>query len=185
MEFKIGDRVRYIGMIHDSFLKNKLGEVKEKNNDLYNLVRFYLGNDDTIDMYMADRDLELIEENKKITLEQLEKRIEKLEKEVFKPVEIHDRPKETKPSLLTEDEIVILRNLDKKWKWIARDENGCLCVYDKIPQKGKYELWLATNDYERMNVFKKGIFQFIKWTDSEPYNIEELLKGEMENEKGI
>ena len=87
-----------------------------------------------------------------------------------------------KSQLLAEDERVILENLDKKWKWIARDENGCLCVYDKKPKKGKYELWLVTNDYERMNVLKKGIFKFIKWEDDKPYNIEELLKGECGNE---
>ena len=182
MEFKVGDRVRYIGMIHDSFLKNKLGEVKETNNRIYNLVRFYLGNDDTIDMYMADRDLELIEENKKITLEQLEQRIEKLEKEVFKPIVMHDKPEETKPSLLTEDERVILRNMNKDFKWIFRDIVNNLIIQKKKPKIVKHR----NNDFNLEGVYVhlycyKHLFKFIKF-DDEPYNIEEILKGECGNE---
>jgi hypothetical protein len=36
---------------------------------------------------------------------------------------------------LTSDEIAILRNIDKKYKWIARDKNGILYIYDSVLKK--------------------------------------------------
>ena len=82
------------------------------------------------------------------------------------------------------DERVILRNLDKKWKWIARDEDrNDLHVYSLEPVKTVYE-WNVEGvmNFENFYIFNH-LFQFIKWTDKEPYNIEELLKGECGNEK--
>lgn len=35
----------------------------------------------------------------------------------------------------TEDEKFIARNIDKKYKWIARDSNGNLYVYGEKPEK--------------------------------------------------
>lgn len=77
--------------------------------------------------------------------------------------------------LLTADERVILRNLDKKYKWIARDENGELYIYIGEPFKD-YDLWRNGVDSCYFLLFNH-LFQFIKWEDKEPYNIEELLKG--------
>jgi hypothetical protein len=77
--------------------------------------------------------------------------------------------------ILTEDEKTILRNLPRKYKWIARDSSGALFVYGNKPEKGS-NVW--TGDcLGYFNSFKH-LFQFIKWEDKEPYNIEELLKGE-------
>ena len=39
------------------------------------------------------------------------------------------------PPRLTNDEIAILRNIDKKYKWIARDKNGILYIYDSVLKK--------------------------------------------------
>lgn len=36
---------------------------------------------------------------------------------------------------LTENEKVILRNVDKKWKYIARNINGKLCLFTEKPTK--------------------------------------------------
>lgn len=75
---------------------------------------------------------------------------------------------------LTEDEKVILRNLPKKYTWIARDIDGYLYVYASKPKKG-ITMWVDTG--LPMITFDH-LFQFIKWEDDEPYSIEELLKGE-------
>ena len=75
---------------------------------------------------------------------------------------------------LTEDEKVILMNLPKKYKWIARDIDGCLYVYASKPKKG-ITMW--ESDGLPMIPFDH-LFQFIKWEDKEPYLIEELLEGE-------
>ena len=75
---------------------------------------------------------------------------------------------------LTEDEKVILRNVPKYYKWIARDKNGCLYVYASKPKKG---IIMWESDGFPMIPFEH-LFQFIKWEDKESYSIEDLLKGE-------
>ena len=74
---------------------------------------------------------------------------------------------ERKDPKLTEDEKVILRNLPKEYKWIARDENGCLYVYASKPKKG-ITIW--EGDGLPMIPFDH-LFEFIKWEDEEPYLI--------------
>ena len=77
---------------------------------------------------------------------------------------------------LTEDEKVILRNMDKNFKWIARDGDGSLFVYCDKPSKFPY-MWnnKRNTDWAFLNVFAH-LFQSIKWEDEEPYFIEDLLK---------
>ena len=76
--------------------------------------------------------------------------------------------KEAKP---TEDEKVILRNVPKHYKWIARDKNGLICMYIKKPSKCEYS-WGGCK-YMLLPFYH--LFQFIKWEDEEPYLIEDLL----------
>ena len=73
---------------------------------------------------------------------------------------------------LTEDEKVILRNVPKHYKWIARDKNGCLCVYASKPEKG-ITMWEDSSGLPMIPFVH--LFQFIQWEDEEPYSIEELL----------
>ena len=75
---------------------------------------------------------------------------------------------------LTEDEKVILRNLPKKYKWIARDNSTCIQLFTNKPNKITW--WW--NGAEGIKLVFPHLFQFIKWEDEEPYSIEELLKGE-------
>lgn len=78
------------------------------------------------------------------------------------------------PITLTEDEKAILRNLDKGWKWIARDKNGELYVYTDKPYKDEW-IWKTGGEGSNLGIFKH-LFKLIKWKDEEPYNIDELLK---------
>ena len=78
---------------------------------------------------------------------------------------------ERKDPKITEDEKVILRNLPEKYKWIARDENGLICMYIKKPSKCIYS-W---GGCKYMLLPFDHLFQFIKWEDDEPYSIEDLL----------
>ena len=75
---------------------------------------------------------------------------------------------------LTEDEKIILRNLPKEYKWIARDLSGMVYIFIERPEKGQ-AIWYGCG--QPMIPFYH-LFQFIKWEDDEPYLIEELLKGE-------
>ena len=72
---------------------------------------------------------------------------------------------------LTEDEKVILRNLPKKYKWIARDECTYMYLYTNKPVKRNF--WF--DDYGAIRFPFDHLFQFIKWEDDEAYSIEELL----------
>ena len=200
-EFKVGDRVRIVN--EDICGKNRIGKICKKFLNYGNINRnlYEVDVGATYPYEIFEEDLELYEEKEvisefipndrletkvevktktEIKIEQLEQRIEKLEKEVFKPVEIHDKPKETKPSLLTEDERVILRNLEDDYKWIVRDETGWLTIHEMYPYINNHHNWVSNGDSNFFDLFNH-IFQFIKWGDK-PYNIEELLKGECGNE---
>ena len=80
---------------------------------------------------------------------------------------------------LSEAERVILENIDKMYKWIARDEDGCLVLHSEKPQK-EYMCNTWMHDGAERDILSPfdHLFRFIKWEDTEPYNIEELLKGE-------
>lgn len=75
---------------------------------------------------------------------------------------------------LSEVERVILENIDKQYKWIARDKSKNIHVYGSEPVKENME-WRDIDSEMELLVFNH-LFQFIKWEDDEPYNIEELLK---------
>lgn len=79
---------------------------------------------------------------------------------------------------LSDAERVILENIDKDYKWICRDENMNIYVFDLKPSKDEeYDCWDSDEGIgERLEVFNH-LFQFIKWEDEQPYNIEELLEG--------
>ena len=79
-----------------------------------------------------------------------------------------ERKEEPKP---TYDEKIILRNLPKKYKYIARDKNGLIFLYAKKPNKCEYS-W---GGCKYMLLPLEHLFQFIQWEDEEPYSIAELL----------
>ena len=79
------------------------------------------------------------------------------------------------PIKLSDAERVILENIDKKYKWITRERDGRLHVHKNKPEKGG--CWCTEWDSKTNFKLFKHLFQFIKWEDTEPYNIEELLKG--------
>ena len=188
-DFKVGDRVKLT-------FNNDFGTIVDEEEDCFGKHRQYkvLLDGDSDAIYYSKLSLELVDVNNKTQdqqkIEQLEKRIEKLEKcsgigkyATDRKENVPNFEKMTqKSNLLSEDEIVILKNLDKKWKWIARDCSETLFVYDEKPERHiAREIWRNGFDSEDICVFNH-LFQFIKWVDKEPYNIEELLKGECGNE---
>ncbi len=73
---------------------------------------------------------------------------------------------------LTDDEKIILKNLDNYWKYIVRDSNQYLYVYSEKPHKF-IGIWCNGNN---VKFPFNHLFQFIKCEDDEPYLIEDLLK---------
>lgn len=78
---------------------------------------------------------------------------------------------------LSEAERVILENIPVGFCYIARNKDGYLAVYYGKPAKGSAEWNPRGFAYHSLYCFNH-LFQFIKWEDTEPYNIEALLKGE-------
>lgn len=81
--------------------------------------------------------------------------------------------KKEKPTL-TEAEKIILGNIDKKYKYITRDEDNDLYIFVDKPIKDNCGMWRGYS-YKSINMFN-SLFKFIEWTDDEPYLIEDLLK---------
>lgn len=74
----------------------------------------------------------------------------------------------------TEEEKIILRNLPKKYKWIARDEDDDLCIYSYKPTK-RYNYWNSTECiFEFLSIYNH-IFKSIKWEDDEPCEFRKFI----------
>lgn len=80
---------------------------------------------------------------------------------------------------INKDEYFILKGLDNRWSWIAKDKHyDNLCVYSLEPTKEENEWIRLDSDYDVLN---NEYFRFVQWTDKKPYNIDELI-AEYENE---
>lgn len=72
----------------------------------------------------------------------------------------------------TDDELCVLKNIDKKYKWIARDKSGNLCIFDEKPNKNE-EIWnnVIRSDFIELNCYN-SLFNSIQWEDNEPVYID-------------
>jgi hypothetical protein len=75
----------------------------------------------------------------------------------------------------SEDEKTILRNLEKKWKWLARDKDGLLSVYTHKPLKSSNGYFSTQGSYAFFDTFGH-LFQSIQWTDDEPVEIAKVIR---------
>ena len=83
--------------------------------------------------------------------------------------------REEKPKLIDVEKI-ILKNIPNEYKYICRDEDERLYVYENMPYKNDIDsVWHFEGEYESLTLFKE-MFKFIKFEDEEPYLIEDLLK---------
>lgn len=74
----------------------------------------------------------------------------------------------------------IIRAIDDKWKWIAREKDGTLSLFVDKPHKTNECWWVQTHETQRINVwcslgaFTEEVLSFIKWENVEPTSIEAL-----------
>ena len=80
----------------------------------------------------------------------------------------------------TDDELCILRNIDKEYKWIAKDRDGDLWIYTNKPKKEYDRYWRDCSSskslsFEPLDIFKNSLFTEIKWEDEEPIYIDSYI----------
>ena len=91
-----------------------------------------------------------------------------------------------KKKQFTDDELCILRNIDKKYKWIARDKvdrdeydnYGNLNIYLGKTNKSTVS-WLPSDEYCEFHAYNH-LFQSIKWEDNEPIYIDDYVNRQNE-----
>ena len=78
-------------------------------------------------------------------------------------------------SKINQEEYEVLKGLDDKWKWIARDLEGEMYTFVIKPHKNdRFNDWRNHEcDWIR---FENSLFHFIQWEDEEPHNIAELIE---------
>ena len=75
-----------------------------------------------------------------------------------------------------DDELCILKNINKEYKWIAKDRDGDLWIYTNEPKKEDDGHWRDCSSkslsFEPLDIFKNSLFTEIKWEDEEPVYID-------------
>lgn len=80
--------------------------------------------------------------------------------------------KEVNKSKLEYELLKYWRN--KGFKYIARDEDGTLCVYNEKPIK-KEKAFASIHGYHLVNECRE-LFPYVEWEDEEPTEIEDLIR---------
>lgn len=86
----------------------------------------------------------------------------------------------SKKKEFTDDELYILNNIDKKYKWIAKDKSGLICTFVSKPIKTEKlwsdDGWSNGESYASLEAIKNSLFTEIKWEDEEPIYIDEYVE---------
>lgn len=77
-------------------------------------------------------------------------------------------------------EKTLLENLPTEYKYIARDEQDRLYLYKEKPTKQRF-CWFTYDKYSEFPY--EHFFDYVKWQDSEPQNISNILKTKFGNER--
>lgn len=72
----------------------------------------------------------------------------------------------------------------EEYKLVARDENGKLFVYETQPRKSETYWVLNYDGYLYLNQYFNVDFPMVKWSNEEPWLIEDLKKLEVVEEYG-
>ena len=84
-------------------------------------------------------------------------------------------------SEISEVERIVLENVDKEYKYIARDKNGSLYLYSneifKFTDEWYFDGYKGTDEKHSNFGLFKHLFKMVKWEDEKPTLIADLLEG--------
>ena len=82
-----------------------------------------------------------------------------------------------KKKQFSQDELSILRNIDYRYKWVARDRDGEVWIYSDKPKKEdnlcNWNTYCSFN--KSLEIIKNSLFTEIKWEDDEPVFIDDYV----------
>lgn len=82
----------------------------------------------------------------------------------------------------TDDELAIMRSIDKDYKWITRDDyNGLAISNEDKPQKTKKEGIRCWYSVGMVTFMFEHLFQSIQWEDEEPVFIDDYVERGVQN----
>lgn len=73
----------------------------------------------------------------------------------------------------TNDEKIIAKNINKEYKWMARDKSGILYAYQDMPIKREIRYWDSDN-FICISAMFRELFEQIKWEDDKPTRISDI-----------
>lgn len=87
-----------------------------------------------------------------------------------------------KKKQFSQDTLNFFKCIDKKWEWIAKDEDDTVCMFAKKPEKSYrangYVIWEieGLNNWMELVDFNQSLFEPIKWEDEEPIYIDDYVE---------
>ena len=85
--------------------------------------------------------------------------------------------------VISKSDRMFLDYIKEEYKYIARDQSGKLYAYNSKPYKNKNcKLWCSSNGFVSYHMDCNIDFPMIKWSDEEPWLIDDLKKLEVVEE---
>lgn len=107
---------------------------------------------------------------------------------LFRDYDCKEKTREWAESEYIENPVISKRDkaflncIREEYKFVARDENGKLFVYETQPRKSETHWVLNYDGYLYLNRYFNVDFPMIKWSDDEPWLIDDLKKLEVVEE---
>ena len=80
-----------------------------------------------------------------------------------------------KKKQFSQDTLNFFKCIDKKYKWIAKDKDGEVCIYINKPKKEDVS-WDNFSLYKPLDIIKDSLFDEILWEDDEPIYIDDYVE---------
>lgn len=86
-------------------------------------------------------------------------------------------------SKFTEDDKIVAKHINKKFKWVARDKSGDLYIYYNKPTKGfSSNEWIMNGAWGYLFGFE-DLFKSVTWEDKEPTLIRDIYDPQILDDK--